>query len=777
MRILLRILSLFVEPLIFPLIFIAGTIYFLGETTAGLQTSIKIFNKFLTGELSVQHAQGKLFSEFTLNNISYHDTANTVNIQFLEFAWEPRQLLETKIYIKHLLVHDVAITSPAADSAAFDLKQLKFYLQYLRADQIRVNNLSYTENKNTPYKIISLQVQQNGSENFNFAAQLSNGDIQGTLTDNWNARWHFQVPDLATFIPDAKGLLTLSGTLTGPRLHPTVIANLNGEKLFLNDDTINQLSGKINLVLNTGQESSATLIASGIKVKNHALQKVAINISGKAEITLKNFATTLVIALNQKPYFNVVLSVPKTFNFNQYAQEPLYAKVNIDLINLQMLAPYIPAVKNLSGKIFGSLLLQGTLDQPHLNGDVTLSSGNVTLPKLGITLKNIAFHITGDESKRLDYTGNFQSGSGTAHLQGYTDFSQNTFPSTLTLQGKALQLVNLEEYKILASPDITITLADKVFTIKGKVLIPEAKIAPKNFNGVVTLPTDVVFVGQTKAATSSLMEYLPALQLNVTLGDKIYLHYQDIVATLKGNVIISKDAMSPATGVCELYATKGTYSAYKKILTIKQGRLVYTGNLITDPGLNIRAFREIKTVQTGAISDFSTSQAYTGIENLTVGVQVLGTLNKPVITLYSEPSLSQVDVLSYLILGIPSAQATGNNNQALLSAASALNLGGSSTSLHSITQNIQKTFGLSELNVESVQSFDQNTGGVVGKTSLVVGKQIAPNLYVNYSTSFSLLNPVSTFHLRYKLSKRFSIQSETSTIDTGADLLYSIERG
>jgi translocation and assembly module TamB len=110
-----------------------------------------------------------------------------------------------------------------------------------------------------------------------------------------------------------------------------------------------------------------------------------------------------------------------------------------------------------------------------------------------------------------------------------------------------------------------------------------------------------------------------------------------------------------------------------------------------------------------------------------------------------------------------------------------MDLGGSGAShLASITNGLKKTLGLSELNVESVQSFDptanQNAGGVVGTTSLVVGKQIAKNLSVHYSTSLNLLNPVSTFNLRYKLSKRFSIQSETSTIDTGADLLYSIER-
>ncbi len=778
MRLFLRIIALFLETLILPVLLVAGTVYFIGETSAGLQASLKIAGKFLPGEFAVQHAQGKLFAQFTLNNITYRDGDINVAVQFFEFKWQPKQLLAAKLAIDHVIAHHVTVTSKTPSSQPLDFERVPFYLEHVRVSEMQMTDINYTGSDKQTFNVISLALQQNGTENFTFSAAFANGAIHGTLTQDWDAQWHFQIPDLAKLIPNARGTVALNGTLTGPRLAPTIHADLHAQKLFLNNDIVNQLNGKINLILQPDTRSNLTVTASGIKIQDHVFQDTAVSVSGQTHVTDKQFATALVIALNNKPYLNMQLTLPKDFDYQHYTDQPIYAKVNADAINLQTLARYAPDVKNIRGALLGSLEMQGTLNTPHIKGEISLNNGNFTLPKLGVTFKNITLHALGDESKLLHYDGTLQAGTGSAKLQGSTDFSQKDFPSTLNLQGSNLQLVNLEEYKLQASPDLTVSLANNIVSVHGKIFVPEAKIAPKNFNGVVTLPSDVVFVGKEKTKTSSALDFLPALEVTVTLGDKIYLHYQDLEADLKGSVIISKEAHSPATGVGELFTTKGTYNAYKKMLTIKQGRLVYTGNLITDPGLNIKASREIKTIATGAISDFSTVQAYTGSETLTVGVQVLGTLEKPVISLYSEPALSQVDVLSYLVLGVPSTQVSGSSNQALLSAASAMNFGGNgSTNLASITQNIQKTFGLSEMNVESVQTFDQGTGGTVGKTSLVLGKQITPRLYAHYSTSFDFLNPVSTFNLRYKLSKRFSIQSETSTIDTGADLLYSIERG
>jgi translocation and assembly module TamB len=57
---------------------------------------------------------------------------------------------------------------------------------------------------------------------------------------------------------------------------------------------------------------------------------------------------------------------------------------------------------------------------------------------------------------------------------------------------------------------------------------------------------------------------------------------------------------------------------------------------------------------------------------------------------------------------------------------------------------------------------------------LVVGKAIRPRLYVSYTVG--LLDPMNMFRVRYQLSRRFAVQTQTNTQgDTGGDILYGIE--
>lgn len=157
-------------------------------------------------------------------------------------------------------------------------------------------------------------------------------------------------------------------------------------------------------------------------------------------------------------------------------------------------------------------------------------------------------------------------------------------------------------------------------------------------------------------------------------------------------------------------------------------------------------------------------------------VEVGGTLQKPAFNLISTPAMAQGDILSYLVFGFPQSQANGNQYGAILSALSSLNP--NTPSVGNVTKNIEQKLGLTEMNVQSVQIFNpnatSNSDSVISATSFVVGKQLTNNLSIHYS--IGLFYPVSILNLRYQLAKHWAIQSETSTLDNGADVLYSIEQ-
>jgi len=83
-----------------------------------------------------------------------------------------------------------------------------------------------------------------------------------------------------------------------------------------------------------------------------------------------------------------------------------------------------------------------------------------------------------------------------------------------------------------------------------------------------------------------------------------------------------------------------------------------------------------------------------------------------------------------------------------------------------LAKNIGSRFGLEEASIESKGNLNQ--------ASLVLGKYLAPHLYVVYG--IGLFQPVNTFRIRYILSSKWTLQAESST-ETGADILYTLERG
>jgi translocation and assembly module TamB len=72
--------------------------------------------------------------------------------------------------------------------------------------------------------------------------------------------------------------------------------------------------------------------------------------------------------------------------------------------------------------------------------------------------------------------------------------------------------------------------------------------------------------------------------------------------------------------------------------------------------------------------------------------------------------------------------------------------------------------GLPDISVESTLS---------NETSLVLGKYLSPRLYVSYGVS--LTESINTFKMRYTISDRWTIKTESGK-EIGADLVYTVEK-
>jgi translocation and assembly module TamB len=156
-----------------------------------------------------------------------------------------------------------------------------------------------------------------------------------------------------------------------------------------------------------------------------------------------------------------------------------------------------------------------------------------------------------------------------------------------------------------------------------------------------------------------------------------------------------------------------------------------------------------------------------------VGVLVTGTVNNPGIKLFSNPAhWSQADILSFIVFGQPASAASSPNLQLLMRAAQALNTRGGKSGISSLQQNLQKNLGFNEL--QFVSGVNENFGNQQQTNSLVIGKTLSPRLTISYS--LNIFNAFNTLRLRYLLKKNWFLQTNSSVIGNGADIIYSIKK-
>lgn len=121
--------------------------------------------------------------------------------------------------------------------------------------------------------------------------------------------------------------------------------------------------------------------------------------------------------------------------------------------------------------------------------------------------------------------------------------------------------------------------------------------------------------------------------------------------------------------------------------------------------------------------------------------------------------MSEADALSYLVIGRPLSQATASEGNELSGAALSLGLKQATR----LTEQIGQALGLDQLSL---------TGDGGETTALVAGKQVNPRIYARYS--YGVFSRLGTLLLRYKLSRRLSLEAGTGEVQS-LELLYSVE--
>lgn len=431
----------------------------------------------------------------------------------------------------------------------------------------------------------------------------------------------------------------------------------------------------------------------------------------------------------------------------------LGGEVKLDVTNLRALATWVPAGWRLGGRALVQASLGGTMGAPQFTGRVEGSGLSASQALLGISLHDGQLNMALDGERirltRLEATGGPQGGR--VGIEGELRLD-SPLSGRLALTMDRFAALQRIDRRVVVSGRAETTLSDWNMVVKGQFGVDEGFIDISR-GSAATIGDDVNVINRPgdadkpKSAAASNGAQGKQLTLDtdlaVGMGDRLSLKGHGLTGLLKGQLRITTPRNKPAVhGAIRLEQAK--FAAYGQKLDIVRSAITFNG-LIENPRLDILAMRP----QTPTAQD----------SDVKVGVRITGTAQDPRIRLYSEPTLSETEQLSWLVLGRAPTGLGGADIGLLQTAAVALLSGDDGPGV------TDRVIGLLGLDTLSVSQSD----GAVRDTVVSVGKQISRHWYMGYERNLSATG--GNWQLIYSLAQRFKVRAQAGE-DNAIDFIW-----
>lgn len=833
------------------LIVVSGGFAWLLTTNDGLRLGIMFFNKVTNNYLTVAKVEGSFLGPINAKKISFKNNGLAISIDNVHFNWRISHLFTGVIDITEIYADQIKISTQkggeqgrrdgdfvankATESVTGEdfrkiMAELKSFSvpHWIKLGNVQLRDISWQQGAATPIKISSFSAQFQVVNHYIDSISIILKEkksfiaLRGSLQDEWKVNWQVHLPNLRDFSPEVQGAVFSSGKIYGKRNAPIIYGSIICNHVKFINIAAQGFNSKFHIDSSDLKNTQLQLAASLLKINNISFEKVAIVANMLLKQSKSHFWECSIDIAPMKIFFtgenNLLplklhqgtikcglgerggsisgklfftqhealtfdVALPKLNNFSQlFSNQPISGKLLWQTNNLHFFQAFLPKVENIKGGLQIKYVINGTLEKPNLIGTVNLTNASVAIKDLNIVLKDLQANIDILRNK-MSFHITAYSGDGFVKISGVTDFTNTHLLHTQArIVSEKFLLANTSEYNVTVSSALELNIDDDVLKLTGKILIPKAIIKPTRFSNNASLPNEIVYVTPKNKKESDAMNLKLYSSLQLTLGPDVFADIMGLQGKVRGKLQLEDEPKKDTTAVGTLYIRNGNYNIYGQKLTVTKGDLHFLGGDATNPQINLEAVRNFQA----SASRF----AFASADNkLTVGIRAQGLLDNMKIMLFSIPDgLSQADILSYLIIGKSSDQASDASMQLLLKAATSLNFAGVGD-IYGLTDTIKDKMGLSEFGLAeearlnnnqtlsaSRLSFSEQSSGddFVTNTVFVLGKFLTPKIYVGYSVG--LLDAVNIFRIKYLLSKSWFVQSESSSIGNGVDLFYTISR-
>jgi autotransporter translocation and assembly factor TamB len=229
-------------------------------------------------------------------------------------------------------------------------------------------------------------------------------------------------------------------------------------------------------------------------------------------------------------------------------------------------------------------------------------------------------------------------------------------------------------------------------------------------------------------------------RVRVLIEDRFRVVGGNIDATVGGDLRLEQDPDRPMQVFGTLNVIGGEVRAFGQRLSVAQGSIDFSGDP-DNPQLNLRAERDIPR------------------ERILVGVTVTGTLEQPVLDIFSEPGMPQTAALSWLVRGRAPDTGAGADGTAMAIAVGA--------------GVINETGVVSEINrIPGISNVKFGAEGVEDDTAATVSGYIGERIYLSYGVG--IYEPINVLTARLYLQARLWLEV-VSRLENSIDIYYSFD--
>ncbi len=421
-------------------------------------------------------------------------------------------------------------------------------------------------------------------------------------------------------------------------------------------------------------------------------------------------------------------------------QQAIAGAVSISQLRLGALQPFVPALSVLAGELSGDIRLSGTVDSPRGFGRLSLTGGRAAIEGNPTQLEDLGLQLD-VQGTGAKIRGRGVLGGGELALSGRVDIEPE-LRLALGIEGREQTILYPPTTELLISEALKLTVQKNLLELTGELTVLDGVLEIEALpQGSVAISPSVVEVNSEGEILAAELPFRQRINVKVHIEDRFRVTGDMLETRLGGDLRVQQRPGQPLQLFGNLNTTGGEFRAYQTRLEIKRGTVSFTGPP-GNPSVNVRAERRIAN------------------NGVTVGVQVQGPVEEDLaLEIYSEPSMSQTEAMSYLVRGRGIDAGAG--------------LDGTSAALSMASGVVNRSELVAELNrIPGLSNIEFGAEGSDTDTAATVSGYLGERIYLSYGVG--LYEPVNVLTTRFYLRSRLWLEV-VSSIENSVDLYYSFD--